>query len=86
MQSSQPLAQRLRGCSSEVCCENFPFVSQHASLFFKINFYWCIVALRLWILLYRKVKQLYVYIYPLCFGFPSCLGHHRVLSRVLCAT
>ena len=85
MQSSQPLAQRLRGCSSEVCCENYSFVSQHASLFFLINFYWCIVAL-MWFLLYRKVKQLYIYIYLLFRGFPSYLGHHRALSRVLCAT
>ena len=29
--------------------------------------------------------QLYVYIYPLLFGFPSHLGHHRALSRVPCA-
>ena len=36
-------------------------------------------------LLYSKVNQLYVYIYPLFFGFPSHLGHHRALSRVLCA-
>ena len=28
-------------------------------------------------LLYRKVKQLSVYIYPLFSGFPSRLGHHR---------
>ena len=26
-----------------------------------------------------------VYISPLFFGFPSLLGHHRVLSRVPCA-
>ena len=36
-------------------------------------------------LLYSKVNQLYVYIYPLFFGFPSHLGHHRVLSGVSCA-
>ena len=28
------------------------------------------------------MNQLYVYIYPLFFGFPSHLGHHRALSRV----
>ena len=28
------------------------------------------------------MSQLCVYIYPLCFGFPSHLGHRRVLSRV----
>ena len=37
-------------------------------------------------LLYSKVNQLYVYIYPPFFGFPSHLGHHRALSRVPCAT
>ena len=31
---------------------------------------------------YSKINQLYVYIYPLVFGFPSDLGHHRALSRV----
>ena len=31
---------------------------------------------------YSKVSQLYVYIYPLCFGFPSHLGHRRAVSRV----
>ena len=33
-------------------------------------------------LLYSKVNQLYVYIYPFTVGFPSHLGHHRALSRV----
>ena len=39
-------------------------------------------------LLHSKVNQLYVYLYPLLFGFPSHLGHHRnhkALSRVPCA-
>ena len=36
-------------------------------------------------LLYSEVNQLYVYIYPLLFGFPSHLGHHRAFSRVPCA-
>ena len=36
-------------------------------------------------MLYRKVNQLYVYIYPLFFEFPSHLGHQRALSRVPCA-
>ena len=35
-------------------------------------------------LLYSRVNQLYAYIHPLCFGFPSHLGHHKVLSRVPC--
>ena len=30
----------------------------------------------------QKVNQLYVCIYPLFFGFPSNLGHHRALSIV----
>ena len=36
-------------------------------------------------LLYNKVNQLFVYIYPLFFGFPSHLGHYRAFSRVPCA-
>ena len=36
-------------------------------------------------LLCSEVNELYVYIYPLLFGFPSHLGHHRALSRVPCA-
>ena len=38
-----------------------------------------------WFLLYSKVNQLYVYIHPLFFLFPSHLGHHRALSSVPCA-
>ena len=34
-------------------------------------------------LLYSKLNQFYVYIYALFFRFPSHLGHHRSLSRVL---
>ena len=33
-------------------------------------------------LLCSKVNQLYLYIYPLLFGFPSCVGHRRMSSRV----
>ena len=36
-------------------------------------------------LLYSKVTQLYVYIYPLFCGFPPHLGHPRALSTVPCA-
>ena len=36
-------------------------------------------------LLYHKVNQLYIYMYPLFLGFPSHLAHHRALSRVPCA-
>ena len=35
-------------------------------------------------LVYSKENQPSVYIYPLLFGFPSHLGHHRALSRVPC--
>ena len=35
-------------------------------------------------LLYSKVTQLYIYIYPLFFRF-SQIGHDRVLSSVPCA-
>ena len=53
--------------------------------FFK-NFYWSIVALQYcYFILYSRVNQLYIYTYPLIFGFPSHLGHHRALSRVPCA-
>ena len=38
-----------------------------------------------WFLLYCKVNQPHVYIYPLFFGFPSYLGHHRAPSRVFWA-
>ena len=31
-------------------------------------------------LLYSKVSQLHIYIYPFFLGFPSHLGHHRALS------
>ena len=34
-------------------------------------------------LLNSKGNQLYVYTYPLFFGFPSHLGHHRAASRVI---
>ena len=36
-------------------------------------------------LLYSKVNQLYIYIYPLSFRFFSHIGYYRVLSRVPCA-
>ena len=31
------------------------------------------------------MNKLYICIYLLFFGFPSCLGHHKALSRVPCA-
>jgi len=33
-------------------------------------------------ILYSKINQLSVYIYPILGGFPSHLSHHRALSRV----
>ena len=36
------------------------------------------------LLLYSKVIQLYVHIYPLFLRFPSHLGHQRALSRAPC--
>ena len=44
-----------------------------------------IVTMLCWFLLYSKVNQPHVYIYPLFLGFPSPSGYHRVLSRVPCA-
>ena len=35
-------------------------------------------------LLCSKINQLYVYIYPCFFRFPSRLGHHNALGRVPC--
>lgn len=53
-------------------------------IFFSlINFYRSIVPLQYGMfLLYTKVNQLYVYIYPLFFGFLFYLGHHTALNRV----
>ena len=36
-------------------------------------------------LLYSKVNQLYIYLYPLFFRFCSYIGHYKALSRVPCA-
>ena len=36
-------------------------------------------------LLYSKVNQFSIYMYPLFFRFSSHIGHYRVLSRVPCA-
>ena len=36
-------------------------------------------------LLYSKVNQLHVHIYPLFLKFFSHVGHYRVLRRILCA-
>ena len=38
-----------------------------------------------WFLLYSKLNQLYVYVYPLFFEFPPLLGHQGAFSKVPCA-
>ena len=53
-------------------------------LFFFFEEYGCL-TMSCWFLLYGKVNQLHVYVYPLLGGFPSHLDHHRALSRVPCA-
>ena len=45
--------------------------------------YWSCFTMLYQFLLYSKVNQLYIYIYPLFFGFPFHLGHYRTLSSVL---
>ena len=53
--------------------------------FFKINFYWTIVALQCCVsALQQSESVICIHISPF-FGFPSHLGHHRVLSRDPCA-
>ena len=51
-------------------------------LFFLLA-YSCFTML-CWFLLYNKMNQPYVYIYPLPFGLPPHSGHHRALSGVPC--
>ena len=46
--------------------------------------YTCFTTL-CYFLLYSKVNQLYIYIYPFFFRFLSHLGHHRTLNTVSCA-
>ena len=66
--------------------QSFWKTAWHFLFFFK-NFYWSIVDLQrlCQFLLYSKVNQLYIYIYPLFFRFFSHIGHQTVLSRVPCA-
>ena len=56
--------------------------SHHTQRYFCFfSFYWSIVALQmLYFLLYSKMNQLYIYIYPLFFGFPS---HFELLWQSL---
>ena len=52
--------------------------------FFKVKFSWSIVALQCCVsfLLYSKMNQSYIYIYPLFFRFPSHLGHHSAILSI----
>ena len=63
----------------------------HFDTFYSIVYFFFFHIWKFPILLYftccvsfccSKVIQLCVYIYPLVFGFPSSLSHHRALSRV----
>ena len=59
---------------------------RHNSLFFKkFSLQLSCFPMLCQFLLHSQVNQLHVHAYPLSFGFPSQLGHHRKLSRVLCA-
>ena len=52
-------------------------------IIFLKHFYWNMADLQCCqFLLYNKVNQLYVYIYPLFFRLFSHIAHFRVLSRV----
>ena len=78
------------------CVLSFHFISVLWStnfipllLFIYFNFYWRTVALQCRVRFYCTAKwtsHLYTYIYPLFFGFPSHLGHHRALGRVSWST
>lgn len=52
-----------------------------------MNLYWVWLLSQRCIdfLLHDKVTQMYVYMYPLCFGLPPHSGHDRALSRGPCA-
>ena len=61
---------------------SFPFFFLNLPKLFLIYFYFlleysCCPT-------YSKVYQLPIYMYPLFFGFPSHLGHHKALSTVPC--
>ena len=51
-------------------------------LVFLLDYCWFIMLFQF--LLHTKVTQPHEYIYLLLLEFPSHLGHHRALSRVLC--
>ena len=62
------------------CLYVLAIVNSAAMIFFKLE-YNCFTLLCQF-LLYCKVNQPCVYMYPLSFGFPSHLGHHRTLSSL----
>ena len=67
------------------CCERSSldtFVNEHLKKLISIRVQYSCFTMLGQLILYSKVSQLYVYIYPLFFGFPSHSGHHRTLSRV----
>ena len=53
-------------------------------LFLKLLLEYSCFTMLCWFWLYSKKNHPYVYIYPLFFGFPSHLGHHKGLSGVPC--
>ena len=64
--------------------------SRKKKIAFLIFFSWFLLAyicftMLFQSLLFSKVHQPYIYIYPLFFGFLFHLGHHRALSGVHCA-
>ena len=62
-------------------CFYFNFLNKFFSFLLEYSCFTILCQL----LLYSKLNQLYLYIYPLFFGFPSHLSHYRALSRVPCA-
>ena len=72
----------LVGIIQAPCADISPYDSSNLTVFtFFFFFNWTIFTVFL-ISLYSKVNQLYGYMSPLLFGFPSHLGHHRALSRI----
>ena len=64
--------------------------SRKKKIAFLIFFSWFLLAYSCFTMLFQsllfsKVHQPYIYIYPLFFGFLFHLGHHRALSGVHCA-
>ena len=64
--------------------------SRKKKIAFLIFFSWFLLAYSCFTMLFQsllfsKVHQPYLYIYPLFFGFLFHLGHHRALSGVHCA-